>query len=162
MNWLDLILVIVLALATLLGLSRGLVKIVIPSIGLTLGIYVAGVYYDAGAHRVFSSHSNTAYILSFVLIVLIFLIAAIILAYFLQKILSKIFLGWADRLLGGLLCLVISSLFVGAILALLLKYSLAVPTIEESSVASFLVDKFPLALSIMPGDFDSAKNFFHR
>ena len=162
MNWLDVTLVLFLALATLLGLRQGLIKIVLAAIGLTVGIIAASRYYDALAHRVFSSHSDTAYIFSFVLIVIVFLIIAVILAYFLQKTLSKIFLGWADRLLGGLLCLVIGSLFAGAILALLLKYSLAVPSIEDSAVASFLVDKFPLALSLMPGEFESVKSFFHR
>jgi len=148
------------AFATLLGMARGLIKIVVPAIGLTVGIIVAGAYYDALAHRVFSSHSNAAYVISFVIIVLIFLVFAIILAYFLQKTLSKIFLGLVDRLLGGILCFLIASLVIGAILAVLLKYSLAVSTIEDSAVASFLVDKFPLALSIMPGDFDTVKSFF--
>src|SRR4030042_430357 len=162
MNWLDISLVLFLALATLLGLSQGLIKIVLPGIGLTVGVILAGRYYDALAHRVFSSHSDAAYIASFVLIVIVFLIIAVILGFLLKKTLSKIFLGWADRLLGGLLCLVISSIFLGTILALLLKYSLAVPSIEDSAVASFLVDKFPLALSLLPGDFESVKSFFHR
>ena len=162
MNWLDVTLVLFLALATLLGLSRGLVKIVLPAIGLMVGVIVAGRYYDALAHRVLSSHSNAAYVIAFVLIVTIFLIAAVILAYILQKTLSLILLGWADRLLGGLLCLVIGSLFVGTVLALLLKYSLAVPSIEESAVASFLVDKFPMTLSLMPREFEGVKSFFHR
>ena len=162
MNWLDVTMVLFLALSTLLGLSRGLMKIVLPAIGLMVGVIVAGRYYDALAHRVFSSHSNAAYVLSFVIIVIIFMISAVILAYILQKTLSAILLGWIDRLAGALLCLAISGLFAGAILALLLKYSLAVPTIEESAVASFLVDKFPFSLSFLPGDFNDGKGFFHR
>jgi len=162
MNWLDIALAIFLALAALLGLSQGLVKMILPVIGLLIGVIVAGRYYDALAHRVLSSHSNAAYVISFVLIVIIFLIAAVILAYILQKTLSLILLGWADRLLGGLLCLVVGSLFVGTVLALLLKYSLAVPSIEESEVASFLVDKSPITLSFLPGEFDEVKRFFHQ
>jgi membrane protein required for colicin V production len=162
MNWLDVTLVLFLALSTLLGLSRGLMKIVLPAIGLMIGIIAAGRYYDAVAHRVFSSHSNAAYILSFVLIVIIFMTAAVILANILHKTLSLIMLGWIDRLAGAVLCLAISTMFAGAILALLLKYSLAVPTIEDSAVASFLVDKFPFSLSSLPGDFKDVKGFFHR
>lgn len=162
MNWLDIALAIFLALAALLGLSRGLVKIVLPAIGLMVGIIAAGRYYDILAHGVLSSHSTTAYIIAFVFIVVIFVIAAVIVAYILQKALSLVLLGWIDRLAGALLCLVVGSLFVGAVLALLLKYSLAVPSIEESAVASFLVDKFPITLSLMPGEFESVKSFFHR
>ncbi len=162
MNWLDVILVLFLALVTLLGLSRGLIKIILPAIGLMVGILAAGRYYDALAHRVFSSHSNAGYVLSFVLIVIIFMIAAVILANILHKTLSLIQLGWIDLLAGALLCLAISSLFAGAILAVLLKYSLAVPTIEDSAVASFLVDKFPMSLSFLPGDFKDVKSFFHN
>jgi membrane protein required for colicin V production len=162
MNGLDAALIIFLAVVTLLGLIQGLVKMVLPVIGIIVGVLVAGRYYDAVAHRVLSSHSDSAYVISFVVIVLIFVIAAVILAYLLHKTLSLIFLGWADRLLGGIVCLVMGSLFLGAVLALLLKYSLAVPSIEDSAVASFLVDKFPLSLSFMPGEFDVAKKFFHH
>lgn len=160
MNWLDIFLALFLVLSTLLGLSIGLIKTVIPVIGLTVGIIAAGRYYDAVAHRVFSSHSDAAYVIAFVLIVVLFLIFATILAYVLRKTLSLLLLGWVDRVLGGLLCLVISSLFIGTILALLLKYSLAVSAIENSGIASFLVDKLPLSLSFMPGDFDKVKDFF--
>jgi membrane protein required for colicin V production len=160
MNWLDVTLVLFLALTTLLGLVRGLMKIVLPAIGLMIGIIAAGRYYDALAHRVFSSHAHSAYVLSFVLIVLVFMIAAVILANIMQKMLSLIQLGWIDRLAGALLCLAISSLFAGAILSLLIKYSLAVHSIEESWVASFLVDKFPMTLFFLPGDFKDVKKFF--
>jgi membrane protein required for colicin V production len=162
MDWLDIALAIFLALAALLGLSQGLVKMVLPVIGLLVGVIVAGRYYDALAHRIFSSHSATAYVIAFVLIVVVFLIAAVILAYVLHKMLSLVLLGWIDRLLGGILCLVVGSLFAGAVLALLLKYSLAVPAVKESAVASFLVNKFPLALSFMPGDFNGVKDFFRH
>ena len=160
MNCVDVILVLFLALATLLGLIRGLIKMVLPAIGLMVGIIIAVRFYDALAHRVFFSHSNTAYIVSFVFIVIIFLIIAVVLAYFLHETLSKIYLGWADRLLGGLLCLFIGILFVGTILALLVKCHLAVRIIDESPVFSFLRDEFPMTLSLLPGDFNWVKHYF--
>lgn len=160
MNWLDAILVIFLILSGFLGLKRGLVKTIVPVIGLIAGVVVAGRYYDALAHRVFSSHSTAAYVLAFAIIVLLFLVVAAILAIALQKALSLVLLGWLDRLAGGILGLLLGSLIAGAILALLLRYSLALPTIGDSSVASFLVDKFPLALSLLPGDFDPVREFF--
>ena len=181
MNGVDLFGVVVMTVTTLLGLSIGLVKIVIPAIGLLIGIIVAGIYYDAFAHRIFSSHSTTAYIVAFVLVVLLFLIIFIILAYFLRKMPSKILLGWTDRrdllrllgwayrLLGGLLCLIVGTLFVEAIILLLLQCNVwdgptdIGPSIFRSGVASFLFRKFPHVLCyLLPGDLESAKHFFHE
>jgi hypothetical protein len=51
-------------------------------------------------------------------------------------------------------------IIAGAVLDVLLKHSVGVSTIQDSGVAAFLVDKFPVALSLLPGDFDRIKVFF--
>jgi membrane protein required for colicin V production len=160
-NWLDIILAIFLILSAFIGLKRGLVRTIIPLVGLIVGVLVAGSYYDALAHRVVHSHSTAAYVFAFVIIVVVFIVAAAIFATVLQKALSLTLLGWLDRLAGGIAGLAMGSITVGALLALFLKYSLAVSAIKGSAVASFLVDKFPLVLSLLPGDFERVKDFFH-
>jgi membrane protein required for colicin V production len=160
-NWLDIILVIFLILSAFIGLKQGLVRTIIPLVGLIVGVLVAGSYYDALANRILHSHSIAAYLFAFFITVVIFLVAATILAVVLQKVLSLTILGCLDRLAGGIIGLAMGCIIAGTLLALFLKYSLAVSAIDDSAVASFLVDKFPLVLSLLPKDFDTVKDFFH-
>ena len=159
MDWLDLILVMSLILMAFVGFSRGLLRTVIPLVGLVIGVVVAGRYYDALAHVV-SSDSDAAYVAAFAIIVVAFLIAAVILAEVLHKLLSTIFLGWVDHLAGLLFGVLFGVIIAGAVLDVLLKHSVGVSTIQDSGVASFVVDKFPAAHSLMPRDFDRVKDFF--
>jgi membrane protein required for colicin V production len=160
-NWLDIILAIFLILSAFIGLERGLVRTIVPLVGLIVGVLVAGSYYDALAHRLLHSNSAIAYIFAFAIIVVAFLVMATIFAVALQKVLSLTILGWLDRLGGMVLGLATGSIIAGALLALLLKHPFGVSAIEDSAVASFLVDKSPLVSSLLPGDFDRVRDFFH-
>jgi len=74
-NWLDVILVIFLILATFLGLKGGLARTIPPVIGLIVGVAVAGRYYDALAHLFHHSRSIPTYAMAFAIIVVVFLIS---------------------------------------------------------------------------------------
>src|SRR4030042_3921002 len=106
MNWLDAVLVIFLIITAFMGLMLGLISMAIPLIGLIIGIVVAGQYYTGLAHDVFSSHSDAAYIAAFVIIVLVFLVAAAVLTAVLHDLLEIVFLDWVNHLAGLLLGLV--------------------------------------------------------
>ena len=159
MDWLDLVLVMSLILIAFVGYACGLLRTLIPLVGLVIGVVVAGRYYDALAHVV-SSDSDTAYVAAFAIIVVAFLIAAVILAEVLHRLLSTIFLGWVDHLAGLLFGVLFGIIIAGAVLDVLLKHSVGVSTIQDSGVATFLVDKFPAARSLLPGDFDSIRVYF--
>jgi len=162
MNWLDVVLGIFLLLIAIMGLMRGLLSTLIPLLGLIVGVVVAGNYYTGLAHGLFRSHSEAAYIAAFVVIVLLFLIAAWIVTRVLHGLLKVILLDWLNHLAGLLLGAILGGLIAGAILSILLKYDMGVSIISGSGVAAFLVEKFPLALSFLPGDFDRVKHFFQK
>lgn len=161
MNWLDAALVIFLILMALAGLMRGFIKTLLPLVGLMVGVVVAGKYYTGLAHDIFSSHSTAAYVAAFLVIVLVFLIAAMILAMVLHELLKLVLLGWLDHLAGLVLGAVLGYIIAGAILTILLKHSVGVSTISDSEVANYMVNKFPVALAFLPGDYDRVKDFFH-
>ena len=162
MNWLDIVLGIFLLITAIMGLMRGLVSTLIPLLGLIVGVVIAGRYYSGLAHGLFRSHSEAADIAAYVVIVLLFLIAAWIVTRVLHGLLKVILLDWLNHLAGLLLGAILGGLIAGAILSILLKYDIGVSIISGSSVAAFLVEKFPLALSFLPGDFDRVKNFFQK
>jgi hypothetical protein len=47
MNWLDIIIAIILVINLFVGLKTGLIKMAIPFVGLVLGIFLAGRFYQA-------------------------------------------------------------------------------------------------------------------
>lgn len=160
MNWLDIVLLAFLVVTGIMGLMRGLLKTLIPLIGVAAGVIVAGHYYAWIANTIFRSHSTTAYVIAFVAVVLVFLIAAMILSSVLHGLLKLALLGWVDNIAGLVLGLVWACLVSGAVLSLLLKYSVATSTISDSAVAAFVVDKFRFALALLPGDFGQVRTFF--
>jgi len=161
MNWLDVVLGIFLLLTAVMGLMRGLISTLIPLLGLIAGVAVAGRYYTGLAHA-FHGHSTAADIAAFVVIVILFMIAAYIVTMLLHRFLKIVMLDWANHLAGFLLGAILGGLIAGAILSILLKYSLGVSLISGSIVAAFLVEKFPIALSFLPGSFDHVKQFFQK
>ena len=164
MNWLDIVIVIFLGITTITGLSRGLVKIIIPLVGIILGVVLAGQFYGSladGLSHWFHSPSQ-ANIAGFVIIFIIFVMVSLIIAWLLSKFLSLLLLGWVDKLGGAVLGFVIGGLVCGTILTIITKYNFAgiEGSIRGSSLASFFVNHFNMALPLLPREFNSVHQFF--
>ncbi|MCL2679006.1 MAG: CvpA family protein [Dehalococcoidia bacterium] len=160
MNWLDIIILIVLAASAIAGLGRGIIRGVVSLVGFILAIFLAGRMHEtvAGWLR-FISNENIAKIVAFVLIILVVIIAADLLGKLLRRLISLAMLGWLDRLLGGVLGLFIGAVFWGALLAVWGKF-VGAGSIGGSWLAKLLLDKFPLVLGLLPDSFNSIKDFF--
>ncbi len=162
MSWLDLVIVVVLAISTFLGLRMGIIKAVLSLAGVIVGVILAGQYYVALADVLpfFSETSSAAKIVAFAIILIVVMVIAITLARLLKWAASVMLLGWVNRLGGATLGLVLGAIFCGALLAIWVKWLGVGSTITESIVAAILVDKFPLVLALLPGEFDVIRSFF--
>ena len=69
-------------------------------------------------------------------------------------------LGWIDRLGGAILGFLMGAIFMGATLAVLVKF-FSTGLVAESFLAGVLLDKFPLILALLPSEFDVIHDFFH-
>ncbi len=160
MNWLDVVLGAFVILAALAGLVQGLIKTLLPLIGLMAGVVVAGNYYKSLADHI--SNSTAGHVAAFAIIVLIFLIAFWVLAMVLHGLLKLMFLGWIDHLAGFVLGAVLGFIIAGAVLDVLLVNDTGTSTIAQSGVANLMAKKIPLALAFLPGSFDRVKDiYFH-
>jgi membrane protein required for colicin V production len=161
MNWLDIVIIVILAIGVFMGLKTGLIKMVITLAGLILAIFLAGRLYQALADKMtFISSEKAAQILAYIIILVLVMIAAAVVAWLLSKIVSAILLGWLNRLGGAIFGLLIGAIFMGAILAIWAEYGGGTGTISHSWLGKLLVDKFPLVLALLPGEFDSIRSFF--
>lgn len=161
MNWLDIIIAIILAISVFVGLKNGLIKMVISLAGLILGVFLAGRLYQSLADKLtFISSEKGAQILAYIIILVLVMLVAAIVAWFLSKMISAIMLGWINHLGGAVFSLLIAAIFMGAILAVWAKYGGGTNLISHSWLGKLLVDKFPLVLGLLPGEFDTIRSFF--
>lgn len=162
MNWLDIILIVILAMAVFGGLKNGLIKGVLGLAGIIVGVVLAGIYYVALAENLtFIAHEGAAKLTAFAIIFIVVLIIAAVIGIILSKIASAIMLGWLNRLLGGVLGLVIGVVFCGSLLATWARFLGTGGIVEDSALAGFLLNSFPLVLALLPSEFDSVSQFFH-
>jgi membrane protein required for colicin V production len=162
MNWLDIVIAIFILISVIGGLMQGIIKMLLSIIGLIVGVVLAGKYSGALADKLtFISDPNIASTVAFVFIVVAVMIIAMILAFILRKVAAAILLGWIDKLGGGVLGLFMGMIFAGALLTMYLKFFGDTTIIANSWLAGFLLDKFPIVLSLLPSQFDSVRKFFN-
>ena len=160
MNWLDIVLIVVLVLPALVGLRRGLIKAALSLAGLIIGVVLAGNFYGSISGMFgFINNPDVANILAFALILVVVIVAATVLARMLTFAVSVVMLGWVDHLGGAVFGFLLGAIFLGAILATFVKF-FGTDLVAESFLAGVLLDKFPLVLALLPGEFDTVRDFF--
>ena len=160
MNWLDIVIAIMLILPIFTGLKQGLIKSAISLAGLMIGVVVASNYYHAlGDRLTFITNEDFANIAAFALILLVIMIIANVIAALLKVTAKIVLLGWVDHLGGAVFGLLMGAIFMGAILATIVKF-FGSNLIVDSLLAGILLDKFPLVLGFLPGEFDVIRDFF--
>ncbi len=162
MSWLDLVLVVVLAVSAFLGLRMGIIKAVLSLVGVIVGVVLAGQYYVALGDVLpfFSENSSAAKIVAFAVILIAAMVIAAVAARFLKWAASVMMLGWVNRLGGAAFGLTLGAIFCAALLAIWVNWLGAGDTITESLIAPVLLDKFPMVLALLPDEFDAIRSFF--
>ena len=162
MNWLDIVIIVLIAVSTFSGLKIGLIKEVLTLAGLIIGVLLAGRFYaDLAPQLTFISQPNIAKIVAFAIILVGIMAIAGVTSGVLKWLTSAVMLGWIDRLGGGAIGFIVGALFCSALLALWVKFLGAGGPIADSVLALLLLDKLPLVLALLPKDFDSVRSFFH-
>ena len=161
MNWLDIVLLVAIALATVVGLGIGIIRGALYLVGLILGIVLAGNYYLPFSQVLDAVlQPNVDKVVAFIIILAAVMVAAAFLAMFLRRGASVIKLGWADRLGGAVFGLVMGAIFCGGLLAMWVKFIGGGNTVAESTVARMLLDRLPVVLALLPDEFDVVRSFF--
>jgi len=161
MNWLDIVILVVVAGATFLGLRIGIIRAVLSLAGLIVGVILAGLYYGPLAEQLtFISQASVAEAVAFAIILIGVMITAGIAAALLKWAASVVMLGWVNHLGGAIFGLVLGAIFCGALLAIWIKFLGAPEIINESSLAATLLDRFPAVLALLPDEFDVIHSFF--
>ena len=161
MNWLDIAILVIVAVAVFLGLRIGLIKAVLSLAGVIIGIILAGRYYVPLSEQLpFIPQAGVAKVVAFAIILIGVIVIASVLATLLKWATSVMMLGWVNHLGGAVFGLVMGALFCGALLAIWVKFLGIAEVISESSLAVILLDRFPMVLALLPSEFDTIRSFF--
>ena len=157
MNWLDVVIIVAIAITTLIGLKIGLIKAVLSLTGLIVGIILARLYYVPLSEQLtFIPQATVAKIVAFAIIMVGVMVIAGVLAMVVKWLTSLMMLGWVNRIGGAAFGLVLGAIFCGIFLALWIKFLGAGEAITDSNLAAML-SRF--ALLLLPNEFDSIRSF---
>ena len=163
MNWLDIVIIVIVALFGLTGLWRGAIRTAFGIAGLVLGIILAGRYYGPFAALLSPGGASWAEIAAYAIILIATMIVAGVIGWIVSRLVRITLLGWLDRLVGGILGVGIGLLLFAAMLAIVSKYLPgSLETISQSALARFLIEGFPLLLALLPEEFDFIRDLFSR
>ena len=161
MNWLDIVIIVNIAIPTLIGLRIGIIKTVLSLAGVIVGVILAGRYYVVLSEQLtFIPQENLAKIAAFAIILIGVMIITGVLASVLKWIASVVLLGWVNRLGGAIFGFVLGAIFCSALLAIWAKFLGIEGPIASSGLATLLLDQFPIVLALLPEEFDAVRSFF--
>ena len=122
MNTLDIIFAAVVVIGFFIGCYKGIIQQLTLGAGIVIGLLQAILFYQTLGSKLFEWtgwNSIFCYLLAAVLIFVVIVALFQLIGKIIRWFFSLILLGFADRLLGGLLCGIISIfLFVGAVSAI--------------------------------------------
>ena len=161
MNWLDIVILAVVGMATFLGLKIGIIKAALSLAGVIAGVILAGRFYEPLAEKMaFIQQANVAEIVAFAIILIGVMVIAGVLAAFLKWAASAALLGWVNHLGGGIFGFLLGAILSAALLAIWGNFFDVTDIISHSGIAAVLLDHFPAVLALLPEEFDAIRSFF--
>jgi len=156
MNWVDFVIVIIIALTTFSSLRAGIIREVMTLIALVVGVYVALGYYQRLASQIspWIGSPTLSNGIAFLLILIAVWIAAAVLASLVRTMLNWLGLGWTDNALGMLAGFLGGlAIAVGFLLLLArLPFSSLNQAVEQSSLGPYIFLVLPYLQQLLPGD----------
>ena len=164
MNWLDIVIVLVIAFFAISAFRAGLIREVVTLVSVAVGVVVAGLFYDDLARDVlvFINDHDARQVVAFLILLGAVYLAGQLIAGMLKRAASLLVLGMADHAGGALFGLIKGLIVVEVLLILLVTYpQLGLQTaIDGSAIASVFLDAAPLLLLVLPDEFKQAVDAF--
>ena len=161
MNVIDYLILIPLIYLTVKGVLRGFIREIASLAGIVLGVWL-GIVYQSEISRVLYRHfsdSQLIPVISMALIFAVILILCNLAGWGLKLLFKKVFLGWFDRIMGGVFA-VFKTIFVAYVAIIILTFyvSAATPLITESLLAPWIIKSYQSTIGrISPDHYNNLK-----
>ena len=160
MNWLDFVILGVMAWFTLQAFLSGLVRETVGLVAVVAGVALAGIYHAdlAMTLSIFTEDETALRVIAFLMIFGIVAILGWVAALFLRNTSEMLFLGWADRAGGAVFGFFKAVLIVQTLTVIfVLQPALGMEAvIDDSTIGAFFLDTTPIVRALLPSEFDEA------
>lgn len=164
MNWLDVVLGGGIAFVTWRAYANGFIRELVSLSVAFLAIPIAGVFYDDMFPKVqpIVDNDDLARLVSFLAILIGVIVAGQVAAHLLKKTVAMLNLGALDHLAGGAFGFAKAVLIAQVVLIALVVFPKPdiQSSIDDSSIATALLDAAPAVLAFLPGTFEKGLNAF--
>lgn len=166
MSWLDVAIVAVFAWFTLTSLRTGMIREGVNLASMVLGAVLAGVFYDELARDVelFTEDTIASRFVAFMMIFAAVVVAGHLFGVILKHTAQVLTFGAADHALGALFGFLKAFVLVEIFLVVAVTYpSLGLTdALNNSFLASFLVENLSAIKAILPGEFSDGVELFRK
>ncbi len=157
MHWLDILIITVILFFCLIGISRGLISQIF-SFAAIIGGFIAGVIlYDLAGNLLIQYNliesKSTSLLVGFMLVVIAVFVIIQILGWFTARVIGKLKLGWLNRLVGGVVGILIGIIITFFLLSWLNLYVIKDASAKKDSVMAPIVEEgYGIIITYIPGD----------
>jgi membrane protein required for colicin V production len=164
LNWVDFLILAILAWFTYSAFHAGMIREIVAIIGAVFAVALAGLFYRdlATDVQVAVDNQQTAEIVAFAMIFGAVVLASQLIASFMKSAASVLMLGFIDSLGGALIGMLKGAVFIEIALIIAVTFtSLSlVNDVDGSVIAPFFLDLIPFLEYILPDEFKSAIEAF--
>ncbi len=163
MNWLDIVIILVIAFFVVSAFQSGLIREVVTLVSVVVGVIVAGLFYDNLARDVltFIEDDDVAGVVGFLVLLGAVYLAGQLIAIMLKQTASILVLGWADHIGGGLFGLLKGLVVVEVLIIAFVTFDVGLhDSIDGSALASVFLDARSVVLFVLPDKFERAVDAF--
>ena len=157
MHWLDILIITVILFFCLIGISRGLISQIF-SFAAIIGGFIEGVIlYDLAGNLLIQYNliesKSTSLLVGFMLVVVAVFVIIQILGWFTARVIGKLKLGWLNRLVGGVVGILIGIIITFFLLSWLNLYVIKDASAKKDSVMAPIVEEgYGIIITYIPGD----------
>lgn len=165
MNWLDIVILIVIALPTFMGWKNGIIRLISTLAGGIVGLILAGQFFKDLAPAIpAGDNEGVQQLIAFGVIVIVVLAAAWIAARILKTVLSILFLGWVDGLVGAAIGLLLGAFTATALISAagIVPSDSVRQAVAESSLSEPLSDNLGFIRGLLPSEFDAVQDLIDQ
>lgn len=164
MNWVDAVILAIIAWLVYAAFNAGLIREVITILGAIFAVALAGLFYNELAKDVDVAVKDieTSRVVAFAVIFGATVLASQLVAMFLKQAATLLFLGIFDSLGGAIFGLLKAFVFIeiALIFAITFESLNLVNDVEGSTLAPFFLDALPVLTRILPDEFKIAVDEF--
>ncbi len=159
MNYIDIIILIILAIFIFGGVKKGLVRSIGEILGVFVSIYVAINFYEVCSswleNAVSFLHGTVTDIVSVILLFIVVNIAISVLVYFIDKIFSLPILNFFNHLLGGIFGLIGGVVLIVVLFFIFAYFGIGVGMFENSKAIPYVEKVSFFIKPLLPQDLKS-------